>query len=124
MSTAISISFDPWDLSPDTGDADGCFIGDLVGTTRDGYWIVQLRRAVRMQGRDHWRLVLTPRYVDQPTISSAGPFPYTSAAVFVTKDQVSPALDTAALAKMPGLVGAVRPIEITSFEAKSSAPKE
>ncbi len=124
MSTVINISFDPWDLSPETGDADGAFTGDVVGTTRDGFWVVQLRRALRAQGKDHWNVVLLPRFVGQPPISASGPFPYIAGAVFVTKDQVIASLDKATLVKMPGLVGTVRPTDIASSEANATAVKE
>ena len=106
---ALQIEFDPWDLAPNSGKADGLFYGDVIGLTSDGHWIVHLNRSVSAPNGGSQYVALEPRYVDQPPISEESSFPYTAAAAYLTEAQaLNPgSLETADLRKMPGLVATV-----------------
>jgi hypothetical protein len=109
MSLSVTVEYGTWDLDPHAGTADGCFDAEVIGTTADGHWIVRFQRPVLFGGgeKQHWYAVLTPRSVDQPVISEAGPFPYVSATVFLTEAQVDGDIENIALQDMPGLGGTV-----------------
>lgn len=109
----LSVQFDPWDLAPDSGEADGSFEGEVIGSTGEGSWVVRLDRTVTAPNGSATCVLLRRRYADQAAISQAKTFPYISAAVYLSDLQArdAHALDPTSLWTMPGLVATVSLIE-------------
>jgi hypothetical protein len=106
----ITLQLDPWDLTPDSGDADGKFDGEVIGVSKSGHWIVELNRSIRDSDGDHGPyVVLCPRYLGQPVIAKSAAFPYMSASMFLSREEAHDAtqLERLDLSKIPGYVCSV-----------------